>query len=698
MPLSAVIATSIPKAMRYFASFCLFLVIQASSFSIVSAQTFRDESALLGAHPGESALGASLVDVNSDGLVDIYRRKRLLLQQSDGTMLDVFEATGLVEEEDAIPFGAIFGDYDNNGFVDLFFMDLTAPSKLYRNQAGIGFSEVNAVTGIDGNLQPVQGSVWGDFNEDGQLDLFVGIDGGVSRLFLQEETEFFREVSQEIGLVYQAAYGVAASDYDQDGDMDILLTQCFAPMGSEIAENVLLRNDGNTFTNVSSDIGITDDLSSWGAVWLDYDNDGWMDFYVVNTDRGNSIGGGSPGINTLYRNNGAGEFIDVSFAAGVQGDSSSNNISVAAADFDNDGWVDLFVVSSNNPHNLYRNNGDGTFTDILSTTNIEHLASQAVSVADVNGDGWIDILVPSFRDQLLINEGGDNHYLKIATRSWTSNHFGVGTRLDLYAGGLHQVREISAGEGMTSQNYNLSAHFGLGNVSLVDSLVVKWPSGTIERILNVDSNQEITIVEGIGLNNTPTPFSLLEPDGAGTIENGQVSFVWEEAIDDELDPISYTLYLNGPGIDTTFTDLQNTTYSVEGNNFIDGQIYRWTISATDGHSVRGTQYFEFTSPANVDLESVELTEKLTELSAYPNPFQTSIKLSYEIAHTSHVVVTVYDLLGHMVLRLLDQAQPPGSHEILWDGRNSGGRVAVSGLYFVRIETEGQSMTRVITRL
>ncbi|MFB3104575.1 MAG: FG-GAP-like repeat-containing protein, partial [Pseudomonadales bacterium] len=538
----------------------------------------------------------------------------------------------------------------------------------------------------------------GDFNQDGRLDLFVGIDGGVSRLFMNQDDQHFRDIAQEAGFSTQAVYGVAAADYDRDGDADIFLTQCLAPAGSQRAENVLLRNDGNTFTNVSSEVGITDDLASWGVVWLDYDNDGWMDFYVVNIKHGDF-----PGTNTLYRNAAEEGFIDVSAEAGVEGDTLSNGIAVAAADFDNDGWMDLYVVDRSGMHNLYRNNGNGTFTDVLASTNIASLNSQSVAVADVNGDGWIDLFIPSSsRDLLLLNEGGTNHYLKIATRGTISNHFGVGTRLDLYAGGLHQVREINAGDGMTSQNHNLSAHFGLGETSVVDSLVVRWPSSTVDRIYNVGSNQEITVVEGVGLNNAPARFSLRQPNDGGLapVVNGQVNFVWEPTDDEEQDPISYTLYLRGPGVDTTFTNLSSPTFSVDAGRFVGGQVYRWTVSATDGYSVRGTPYFEF-APAEataIEQASADVPEKIIELATYPNPFHTSITLSYRVAHTSRVVVTVYDVLGRAVHRLLDQVQLPGAHEVVWDGRNEAGRVASSGVYLVRVETERQSVTRVLTRL
>ena len=230
--------TCIAGTMKYVVRFGLFLVACSPFFSVASAQTFRDASALLGSHPGKIAIGASLVDVNSDGLVDLYRRGRLLLQQPDGTFFNRFEATGLEEEPNGV-FGAVFGDYDGNGFLDIFFMNLNPSSKLYSNHAGMWFNEANAATGID-DLNLVQGSVWGDFNQDGQLDLFVGIDGGVSRLFINQDHQHFRDVAQEAGLSSQAAYGVAAADYDRDGDLDILLTQCLPPAEGQQAENVLL--------------------------------------------------------------------------------------------------------------------------------------------------------------------------------------------------------------------------------------------------------------------------------------------------------------------------------------------------------------------------------------------------------------------------------------------------------------------------
>ena len=587
----------------------LFICFMYMTAHVVAAQSFTDASDLMpDINISRAILGASLVDVNSDGLVDIFIASHLYIQQEDGTFVDDFEQVGL--EEGAIVFGGLLGDYNADGFVDLFYMDLTAPSKLYRNVMGMGFIQANTATGItDQSL--VQGSVWTDFNRDGLLDLFVGIDGGISNLFVNTPGFQFSNRNAEAGIGNFAAYGVAAADFDQDGDMDIFLTQCFALPGTVTADNVLFENREGILVNVSQDVGIVDDLASWGTVWLDYNNDGWLDHYTVNVDK--IAESGRPGINTLYRNEAGNSFTDVSDEAGVAGGERQNNIAVSAADFDNDGWVDLFVVNSRREFSkLYRNLGNGTFEDIMPSLDIDPANSSAVAVADLNNDGWMDIYTPaSIEHQLYLNEGGSNHYLKVKTRGVVSNLFGVGARIDVYTNGMRQVREITAGDGMTSQNHNLSAHFGLGASTLVDSLVVHWPSGAVDRLVSVAGDQEITIVEQIGINNAPGSFALLEPvevtepDGG----NSRIVFSWEASEDPEQDPLTYDLYIRGSGLDSTFQAITENTKDLPSELFTLGETYRWTVSASDGYSTRGTLYEEYTVGAVSAIEPVpELQE------------------------------------------------------------------------------------------
>ncbi len=664
---------------------------------ISQAQTFRDASDLLPPASDLVPLGASIVDINNDGKADIYRNGGLYVQQADGSFLDMHEQMGL-DEEDGIVFGGIFGDYDADGFLDLFFMDLLAPSKLYKNRAGLGFVQTNDATGIL-DQQPVQGSLWTDFNQDGQIDLFVGIDGGISNLFLNSEDHVFTNISDVAGIDYRAVYGVAAADFDRDGDTDIFLTQCFATDGSDTADNVLYRLENGSFRNVSQEMGIVDDQPSWGTVWIDYNNDGWLDIFTANLYW--LPNGSDSGLNTLYRNNNGLSFTDVSAEAGVQGPSNGNNIGTSAADFDNDGWVDLIVADrAGIPTQFYRNKGDGTFEDIADSLGVTLQSSQAVSVGDFNNDGWIDILLPfPNREQLLLNQGGDYHYIKISTRGTTANLFGIGARIDLYASGMHQVREITAGDGMTSQNHNLTAHFGLADQTLIDSLVVRWPGGQVDRLENIPADQEITIVQGIGINNPPTPIQLVTPTSQiePNTENSTL-FTWTTSTDPEQDPLFYTLHITGGTLDTTLTSIDSLSASIPNTLFDQNERYRWTVSVSDGHSVRGVAYHQFLYGVPVSNDFPEDAVPKTGFdSAYPNPFVSSVNLHYHVARTEPIRIAVYDILGHVVTELVDQIQRPGKHQISWNGITSQGLTAAPGIYFVQMTASHERSTRIITR-
>ena len=666
-----------------------------------TAQTFTDASHQIPPSDGNIALGSSLVDVNSDGNVDMYRSKRLLIRQPDGTLVDKFTELGL-DEDEGIVFGGLFGDYNQDGFHDIFLMNLTSPSKIYLNRAGMGYVQSNEATGIvDQTL--VQGSVWTDFDEDGEIDLFVGRDLGISSLFINNPTHQFSDISNQLGVGVQAVYGATASDFDQDGDVDIFITQCFAPEGSTTSDNLLLQNNNGVLSNVSPARGIIDDLPSWGTVWLDYDNDGWLDIYVVNSATTGFEGNDRLGYNKLYRNEAGLSFTDVSDEAGVAGDSTGENIAVSAADFDNDGWTDLVVASRDNVGaHLYRNNGDGTFTDIIPDLDITPTFSQSVSVADIDNDGWIDIYLPGIQPQLFLNDGGENHYLKVQTRGVSENLFGIGARLDLYANGIRQVREIRAGDGFMSQNHNFTAHFGLGSASLVDSLIIRWPRGQVDRYFNVEADQEITLVEGLGINPPPSSAMLLEPVGEiAQPANDVLSFSWEPSTDDNPASLSYALHLLGVGVDTTIAlsaGLPEPSQDVDAALFEPGETYRWTVSASDGYSVQGTHFLTFTiGNATHTEQPTEKPDRAQLLLPYPNPSHVTVDIPYRVREAGTVQIEVFNVLGHQVQNLTDRFHTPGTYSLSWDGRNHENNRVAPGVYLVRLQMGSETSSTFIIR-
>ncbi|MFQ5708508.1 MAG: VCBS repeat-containing protein, partial [bacterium] len=578
-------------------SFCgIILLLTLLSCQPLRAQTFTDASQLL--HPmapieGGFQKGASAADFNNDGLVDIYHPNgdqvgRLYLNRGEAGFFDILPEIGLVEG--ARLWGAAFGDFDNDAYLDIVFEDFSAPSRLYKNNRNWSFTQVNDRANVS-IPSLAQGAGWGDFNLDGKLDLMVVNDAGANQLFNNLTFATFAEVTQSANVqTFGNSYGMSWGDLNNDGYPDVFVTTCHRTDPLRSIKHLLLNNGDETFTDINYSAGVADSLASWGVVWFDYDNDNDLDLYI-----GNSVHAPRPGFNRLYRNNGDNTFANVSFAAGVAGESDENSFGIAAADFDNDGWIDLYVTNRYRQHRLYHNNGDGTFTDIAQGAGIVEDAHKAVAVADFNNDGWIDIFTTGYpHNRLMLNDGGSNHWIAIKARGTASNYYGVGTRIEVYTDSLRQIREIRAGDSFCSQNDNLTAHFGLGGYTQIDSIVLRWPGGGVDRIRSLQEvDQTLTIVEGSGISDPPSTFALQSPTDGITLSQSadDIQFIWHNAFTLYIDAVSYTLYLKGEDLwtratfDTSFSNIYDNYFVVGRDVFKDNHVYSWTVDVTDGFSV-----------------------------------------------------------------------------------------------------------------
>lgn len=573
------------RPLRPFAALRLFLAVIFIA-GIASAQTFTDVSSKLHPMTNGSEWGTSAADFNNDGLVDMYERGKIYINRGDEGFFDIFSETGITQGSST--FGAVFGDYDNDSYLDILFENFGSSSLLNRNLRMRNFQVVNSQVNLFINIL-AQSAGWGDFNLDGTLDLFVNDDNGNNKMYLNHGFQTFQDISASSHAPTSGnSYGMAWGDFNNDRYPDVFIGTC---PGNFV--NHLLRNEQDeTFLDIGPSAGISVALATWGVIWLDYNNDGYWDVYISNT-------GGDQ--DRLYRNNGNETFTDITTTAGI---SATGGYGAAAADFDNDGWIDIYSATSSSTHKLFRNNGDGTFFNISTAAGIVENRHNAVAISDYNGDGWQDIFTAGTpANRLMYNNGGNNHWITIELRGTADNYYGVGARLEAYSGTRRQIREIRAGDSFCSQNDLLRAHFGLGSSAVIDSLLVIWPNGTVDRLENLDADQFITVVQGMGLANGPVPYHLTSPaDGAVVKTLGSVQLRWEDPTPASggAGPLRYKLYLSGSGLDTVFTNIPDNSFLVSTQLLNEGTSYKWMVEATDGYSIRASRdIFSFSYSANV---------------------------------------------------------------------------------------------------
>ncbi len=397
------------------------------------------------------------------------------------------------------------------------------PDLLFHNDHG-KFVNVSKKSGAD---DPGSGFValWGDLDNDGWLDLVVanGVlkDGSVTQIYRNNRDGTFTNVTKAAGLNEPPAWGaigIALGDYDKDGRLDLLIN------GHGGAPNRLYHNDGNWhFTEVAQKAGIAQPPhNGFVCFFVDYNNDGWPDILTTSLAPWEAAVEGlrkgyapasaravHPDASRLFRNNGDGSFTDVTFESKLY--YPTGTMGAGVADLDNDGYVDLYLgtgdpqMSRLEPNRFFRNNGDGTFSDLTRYVGFARPGNKGhgVSFVDIDSDGDLDVFAQlgghypgdhaynAFYRNL---KGNRNNWLEVDLRGVKSNRFAVGAQLTVKAGGLLVYREVKGGEGFGATS-PYRQHFGLAQKSKIDSLEIRWPSGVRQQFTGLAVNQIIAVKE-----------------------------------------------------------------------------------------------------------------------------------------------------------------------------------------------------------
>ncbi|MBC8422445.1 MAG: VCBS repeat-containing protein, partial [Chloroflexi bacterium] len=432
--------------------------------------------------------GVAWGDYDNDGHADLFvsNHNALYHNNGDGTFTDNTYAAGRLWWGGE---GVAWGDYDNDGDLDLYTSDWGSGDTLYRNEGDGTFTNVTDQAGLQdpGHGQSV---AWGDYDGDGNLDLYVtNNEGDPNYLFRNEGDGTFSDVTAQAQVADTGdSRGVAWGDYDNDGNPDLYVTNS--------GVNRLFQNQGNgTFVDRAAELGVTAEAYGGGSgvAWGDYDNDGDLDLAL-------SAGGTA----VLFRNDG-GAFADTTTSAGV-GSAGIGGESVAWADYDNDGWLDLYVTNGEGAA-LYHNQGDGTFEDVTGEAGVGNDRNFGSAWGDYDNDGDLDLFAvrgglpelgePDLQDTLYRNNSEGNHWLHVKTVGTISNRAGIGARVRVIGDGLSQIREVSGGSGRTSQD-SLPVEFGFGMYDGTVTVEVTWPSGVVDTLTDVAVDQVITVIESGG--------------------------------------------------------------------------------------------------------------------------------------------------------------------------------------------------------
>jgi len=486
--------------------------------------------------------------------------------------INVFPSGAIVQGS-----GCSFYDFNKDGLDDLTYAVRNDSVVCYRN-TGSGFVRMEIVP----NTTDIKSAIWVDFDNDGDSDLMTCKRSNSSRFYRNEGNFVMTNITDSLRIPSISGtniYGCAWGDYDRDGFLDAYFCTLNTPQTSGLGGpilNYLCHNNGNGgFDEVAVMAGVSDgSRENFQPAWIDVNMDGWLDIYLIS-----ELDGG----NAMYINNGDGTFTDVSDlnGSGIEIQSMSNswsdydhdgdwdlystnditgnvllqnnngqftNVANEAGltvgsfcwgalwiDYDNNTWEDLHVTTATNLMNrdfFYTNNGDGTFTEAnFAEFAFDENFTYSTSKGDFNNDGFYDFTITKTGSNFQLFEGipNDNHWVKFGFQGTHSNRDAIGTYFEVFAQGNKYIRVTQCGEAYLSQDSQYEI-VGLGAASQVDSLIIHWPRGLIEKVYNLPADQFYSYIEG---ENSTVAISSSLPvicgDQSATLDAGEYStYLWDD--------------------------------------------------------------------------------------------------------------------------------------------------------------------------
>ncbi|MEZ0007509.1 hypothetical protein ABH942_002891 [Flavobacterium sp. 28YEA47A] len=380
------------------------------------------------------------------------------------------------------------GDFDKNGYNDLLFGAGNGVTFLKANSNGTAYTAISGPQSIFS-----QRSNFVDINNDGHLDAFVCHDVNPNVYYINDGNGNLVFHQGGMGDYPNGGnYGSIFVDYDNDGDQDLFIAKCRGGNPAASTDELHRNNGDGTFTNVAAQAGLADPDQSWSSAFGDFDNDGYMDVLIGSNANGTA--------QKLMRNNKDGTFTNVTAGSGFD---TYNNMGreYIARDFNNDGFIDVYGPGGI----IMINNGDWTFTKSGG-------APPNGPIGDLNNDGFLDV---QNGNTIYLNTGNDNNWITINLKGIQSNSNGIGARVELYGTWGKQIRDVRSGEGFEFAN-TLNTHFGIGTATVIEKVIIKWPSGLVDIIPNPSKNSRLLVTEGstLGISEANSTMFIIYPNPA----------------------------------------------------------------------------------------------------------------------------------------------------------------------------------------